>query len=327
MDRKVEPSLRNLRIFAAVVKYESIHKAADAVRLSQPAVSLVVKNLETCIGTTLFLRSNNGTQVTGAGRILYARVSDLFDQIEAALIEFVPNSNKATLALVVERISRPHIAILGAIAEGLQFEDAAKQIGVLKGSFYRSLHDLERSIGATLMHHHPNGATTQKESVLFARRLILAMREVGWAIEEINNFNTGDIGGQLRIGVRPLAGNYLLGPVVSDLKKASPQARIRVRTGDGPDLTKALLLGEIDFIVGLVRTFANESEVVREPLVSSPYVVVARCGHPLAKKKSVTIDDLAGYNWIAPLPGGSRRAAFDRLFRTSNREAMADVET
>ena len=48
--------LRILRNFIAVVEEEGVSAAADALRISQPALSRQIKDLEDEVGATLFVR-------------------------------------------------------------------------------------------------------------------------------------------------------------------------------------------------------------------------------------------------------------------------------
>lgn len=59
------------KIFYYVVKYESISKAAEAMYISQPAISQAMSNLETKLGGKLFTRTKKGIILTEEGKILY----------------------------------------------------------------------------------------------------------------------------------------------------------------------------------------------------------------------------------------------------------------
>jgi len=56
--------LRDLRVFFAVVEFGSIAKAAIQLRVSQPAVSQVIADLEHTLGVRLFDRSSRGVEPT-----------------------------------------------------------------------------------------------------------------------------------------------------------------------------------------------------------------------------------------------------------------------
>jgi len=66
-----------MRVFLAVAEHGSFNRAAEALLLTQPAVSHHVRRLEAQLGTALFERSPQGVRLTPAGETLlrYARVA------------------------------------------------------------------------------------------------------------------------------------------------------------------------------------------------------------------------------------------------------------
>ena len=79
-----------LHVFLAVAQHLSFSRAADALHLSQPAVSKHIRLLESELGVTLFLRLGNRVELTDAGRMVqdYAqRVSVISDDLRRVLDE------------------------------------------------------------------------------------------------------------------------------------------------------------------------------------------------------------------------------------------------
>lgn len=60
-----------LKSFYMTVKCNSISKAAAALHLTQPGLSMQLKNLEREIGVELLTRSNKGVELTEEGKIVY----------------------------------------------------------------------------------------------------------------------------------------------------------------------------------------------------------------------------------------------------------------
>lgn len=60
-----------LESFYVAAKYNSISKAASALHLTQPGLSLQLKNLENEMGAKLLIRSNKGVKLTEEGRVVY----------------------------------------------------------------------------------------------------------------------------------------------------------------------------------------------------------------------------------------------------------------
>ena len=71
-------NLHHLRVFASVAEHGGFTKAAVALRLSQPAVSKSVGELEGQLKTVLFDRSGRTTRLSEAGAVLFTRARELF---------------------------------------------------------------------------------------------------------------------------------------------------------------------------------------------------------------------------------------------------------
>ncbi len=64
-------SLRQLRVFEAVARLSSYTRAAEELHLSQPAVSMQVRQLEDAVGLSLFERLGRAIVLTESGREIY----------------------------------------------------------------------------------------------------------------------------------------------------------------------------------------------------------------------------------------------------------------
>ena len=66
-----------IKTFLAVATFGGFHRAADALRISQPAVSARIKALEQSLGASLFARSRSGLTLSEAGTILRPYAEEL----------------------------------------------------------------------------------------------------------------------------------------------------------------------------------------------------------------------------------------------------------
>ncbi len=71
--------------FIAVARAQSLTRAAAQLRLSQPALSYTIKELETRLGVRLLVRSTRKVSPTEAGQRLLDRLAPEFDGIEAEI--------------------------------------------------------------------------------------------------------------------------------------------------------------------------------------------------------------------------------------------------
>ena len=84
-------TLKQLSAFHTVARLGSISKAADALHLTQSAVSIQIGSIEKSVGTPLLVRTGRGVRLTEAGELLqgYAeRVMALWNEMSESLDSF-----------------------------------------------------------------------------------------------------------------------------------------------------------------------------------------------------------------------------------------------
>jgi DNA-binding transcriptional LysR family regulator len=93
--------LRDLRVFFAVIQSGSLTKAAAQLRVSHPAVSQVIADLEHTLGVRLFDRSSRGVEPTPYARALLVRGKAAFDELRQGLrdIEFLADPTAGALTI------------------------------------------------------------------------------------------------------------------------------------------------------------------------------------------------------------------------------------
>lgn len=79
--------LRQFALAIAIHDLGSLHKAAEALNITQPAATSALKELEATFGTTLFERSRVGMEPTMFGRLLVERARVILANIRATAIE------------------------------------------------------------------------------------------------------------------------------------------------------------------------------------------------------------------------------------------------
>jgi DNA-binding transcriptional LysR family regulator len=77
----VHLTLRQLDIFEAAARHRSLTRAAADLHLTQPAVSMQIKQLEDALGLPLFDRAGKRIQLTEAGRELYRYAREIRQKV------------------------------------------------------------------------------------------------------------------------------------------------------------------------------------------------------------------------------------------------------
>ena len=78
--------LESLKSFYHVAKEGSFSRAAKVLHVSQPAMSVRIKTLETELGERLFDRARQGVALTEAGAVLFESAEKIFGDVEEAIL-------------------------------------------------------------------------------------------------------------------------------------------------------------------------------------------------------------------------------------------------
>ncbi len=99
-----------LRAFHAVALERSFQRAADRLHLTQPAVSIQIRNLEEASARVLFRRQGHKVKITDDGRALFEQTSRMFDAERGArrLLSGSDETARPTFHLGADG---PHVAL------------------------------------------------------------------------------------------------------------------------------------------------------------------------------------------------------------------------
>lgn len=125
---------KHLEVFVKLVENLSFSTAAEELNISQPTVSLHIKQLEEELDTPLFIRSTRELKITEEGTILYREAKDLLQQRSSLIDRFINPSRKILrlgsstiptgyiLPFVLSRFRKDHPNILIQIEEQNSYE-------------------------------------------------------------------------------------------------------------------------------------------------------------------------------------------------------------
>jgi DNA-binding transcriptional LysR family regulator len=113
---ELDPS--HLRSFLAIVRYGGYHRAADALHLTQPAVSRHIRRLEDQLGEPLFTRRGRGVELTAYGERAANELGDVLAAHDRALARLQRSGHDAGPFVlgVIENLVDPVLPDLLAVA-------------------------------------------------------------------------------------------------------------------------------------------------------------------------------------------------------------------
>jgi DNA-binding transcriptional LysR family regulator len=95
------PEIRQLQHVAAIGQYRSFGRAAQALGMSQPALSKSIRVLEAALGVRLFERGKSGASPTVFGHLVLSRSGAVIQNLDSLLAEIDRMNNLASGTLAV----------------------------------------------------------------------------------------------------------------------------------------------------------------------------------------------------------------------------------
>lgn len=94
--------IRQLKAFIAVFEERNITAAASRLCITQPTLSVTIRQLEESMGTTLFVRQARGVEVSADARLLYPQACRMVADAHALQRQFQRREQRSELVLGVE---------------------------------------------------------------------------------------------------------------------------------------------------------------------------------------------------------------------------------
>jgi LysR family hydrogen peroxide-inducible transcriptional activator len=184
-----------------------------------------------------------------------------------------------------------HLRYLVALADELHFGRAAERCHVSQSALSKGVQELEATFGVTLAERTKRQVivtATGHEIVARARRILREAEDM----VDLARASGQPLSGDLRLGVIPTVGPYLLPKVMPHLRRDFPDLRLYLRE----DLTEALIDGLKDgrLDAAIVALPFDIGDLACETLFEDGYMLACARAHPLANMESVASPDLSG---------------------------------
>ncbi|WP_228735801.1 LysR family transcriptional regulator, partial [Klebsiella quasipneumoniae] len=127
-------NLGNLATFRLVVQRGSFSAAADALGISQPAVSLQVRQLEQFLQTRLLERTGRGIKATAAGMALLAHSEQIDRAVNSAVQSVSAFSQEVNGSLTLGTGATACIHLLPPLLQHLRQQHPLLTVGVTTGN-------------------------------------------------------------------------------------------------------------------------------------------------------------------------------------------------
>jgi DNA-binding transcriptional LysR family regulator len=205
------------------------------------------------------------------------------------------------------------------------FTSAARSLHVTQPALSEGIARLEAELGVLLFHRVGRRAVLSAAGAAFlepARHLLRDRTVLTASVAAVAGLDAGtlDVVALPTLAVDPLAA------IVGAFRRAHPRVAVRIaQPEDATGVADRVRSGQSE--IGLAELPIAGRDLVSEPLVEQVLVVVLAADSPLARRRRLTIRDLASVPLIATPPGTSMRNLLDDAFRTAGLTPDIAVET
>lgn len=287
-------NLRHLGAVARIAELGTMSAAAQAVNLTQPALTQALARIEAEIGLPLFERRHDGMVPTEAAALLVPRIRAAHEQIPGP------------------HVTMSRLRALLALADHGSYNGAAIYTGLSLPSLHRAVTDLALSLRRKLVDRRGKSVVLTEAGVALARSFRLARVELEAGLAEIAALK-GHETRRIVIGAMPLSRAKVLPSAVARFLRRHPQVRISIVEGSRAELVEPLRNGMIDLMVGALREPLLEPDLAQEALFHDSPAIIARKGHPL-DGTTPDLAALAAYAWVIAGPGAPLRDSWGQMF-------------
>jgi DNA-binding transcriptional LysR family regulator len=206
-----------------------------------------------------------------------------------------------------------HVELIAELYDCRSILKAAKRLSLTQPTVTKALQDVESTLGVKLFERSNRGLEPSAYGEIFARHAKIVLAQLRHAAEELESLRAG-YSGKVTVGTLLAASASILPDAIALLKKQRPGVAISVVVGTYDILMPSLLVGDLDMVLGRLPEEGRSRALVYEEFYAEPICIVTRRGHPLARRRRLTLKDLANEAWLLPLPETALRRQIERAF-------------
>lgn len=218
---------------------------------------------------------------------------------------------------LVNRLRLKHWALLASLGDEGTLNSAANEISVSQPAATKMLADIESAFGFRIFSRHPRGLRVTElgaEVVGYARQ---SQASLSRFIEDLDNKRSGGHG-QLVIGAIMGAAPDVVAGAVARIKQERPLLNVRIIGETSDQIALLLARHELELAVGRLASPLQHDIFDFQPLANETLQVVVRAGHPLVRRKNISLAVLMDWPWILQPLASPARQLIEAEFSQAN---------
>jgi DNA-binding transcriptional LysR family regulator len=198
-------------------------------------------------------------------------------------------------------LSLTGLRVLREVAASGSFTAAAESLGYTQSAVSRQVAGLETAAGTRLFERTARGVSLTDGGEALLRRAGTVLDEVDAAQRELEGMSRL-ASGRLRVGAVPTAVAALLPRTLRAFRERHPGVDATLREGSTSSQIRRLVTGSADVaVIGILpqQRAPRDRRITLEHLIDDPLLLAVGLDHPLARRRTVNLDDLVSERWIA----------------------------
>ncbi|MET0504166.1 MAG: LysR substrate-binding domain-containing protein [Luteibacter sp.] len=208
-----------------------------------------------------------------------------------------------------------HLRYFVALAEQLNFTQAAEKVHVTQSTLSHQIKQLEDELGCRLFDRVGRRVAMTEGGELFLERAQRAIREVDegvWALRQAED----ELSGQVRVAATHTFNARIIPKSVARFIDRHPSVSVAVHERSGDGIAQGLLAG--DFDLGLTYKPAHAANLHFEPLYNEEMVLAVGPDHHFAARRFIKVVELHMERLVLLPPAYATRTLLEDCFRMAN---------
>lgn len=300
-------TIRQVRAINAVATHASLAQASEHLNTSQSSLSRYIADAERTLGQRLFQRGWTGMEPTSQGEVVIAHCRRMVSSIDAA--QSALRSRGARVADLSHHLTWDLLGAADAVRAMGSVSAAAGYLQASQPDVSRLLGKLAAAVGRPSFRRTRTGMEATEDAAILSDlhgRLLVDVMQLPQSLQALS----GEVTGRVAVGLLPFSEQDVAVKAFGEMLRRHRHVRLQAVTGSYAALVDGLRLGELDFVLGVLRDPPAFDTLEEMRLHDESFAVVVREGHPSAAG-TPSLSELAKENWIVAPHGTPTRRWFE----------------
>lgn len=201
------------------------------------------------------------------------------------------------LQRAMRKVKLHDLDVLMTVARAGSMNKAARLLNTTQPAVSRSVKEIEQTLGVPLFDRGPRGVETNSYGRVLLDGGTAIFDDLRQTLTKIN-FLSDPATGTVRIGCSPLLAASFVAAVVNKVSCQYPRIEFEIIPAPIEIAYRALLDRSVDLLITRKVGPVNDRQIVFESLFEDSLVVVAADRHPWARRRKITLAELANERWV-----------------------------